>query len=507
MTPSEQRNFKYASRENRILRNNRALIIGFAMYAVFLVIASVVNALNGAVGMTGAIIVSAIAIVGLVVMALINKRDPKGMSGVKFSVYYLWVLLFVGLLVIRMDFVMVFAIFPLVGYVAYFDKKLSLMGAGGAVIICVVSQVIGIFVVKSITNVGAEVMLLLAFIMVCMSCVLMANMVSDFMADTIGSLEQQKSEINNMMNDVLHVAGEVRRGTTDVMDIVDKLTDSTNTVTGAVREISEGNLNTAENIQSQTSMTQNIQNSIDEILDMAKEMVDIARDSEEVDESSLDIMDHLRAQSETIRDTNAEVATTMKNLQEKAGSVKGIVDTILSISNQTNLLALNASIESARAGEAGRGFAVVADEIRQLAEKTKTETENIALVLDELSQNAEEAAKAVDSSVEATAAEEQLIEEASTSFNAINNDIKILTKDIDDIDRMLHSLSDDNTKIVEAISMLSATSEEVSASSTQAEELSNDNLVNADTARETLNAVMQVSAKLDKYTASLDGEE
>lgn len=500
MEHSGKKEYKYADPANRMARNNRALILGFGIFAAFLVIAGVANVAAGSMTVMAVAVVGAVSILGLLAMIIINKRDPSGMAAVNFSVIYLWIILFGGLFMIRMNFVMVFALFPMVGYMAFFDKKLVMRAAIGVIIVSTVSQCIGIFVVKSITNVPAEVMLLFATIMVCMSCILMSNILSDYMADTVGSLEEQHAEVNSMMEDVLAVAGEVRRGTTDVMEIVDKLSDSTNVVTGAVREISEGNLNTAENIQNQTSMTQNIQSSIDDILDMAREMVEIAKDSKEVDESSMEIMDHLRAQSETIKDTNAEVAATMKNLQEKAGSVKGIVDTILSISNQTNLLALNASIESARAGEAGRGFAVVADEIRQLAEKTKTETENIAEVLDELSRNAEEAASAVDSSVEATAAEEKLIGEASDSFNAINNDIKILTKDIDNIDSMLHSLSDENTRIVEAISQLSATSQEVSASSSQAESLSNENLENADSARTTLNAVMEVSAKLDKYT-------
>jgi methyl-accepting chemotaxis protein len=79
-------------------------------------------------------------------------------------------------------------------------------------------------------------------------------------------------------------------------------------------------------------------------------------------------------------------------------------------------------------------------------------------------------------------------------------DIKILTKDIHEIDQMLHDLANENNRIVEAITQLSATSEEVSASSTQAESVSNENLENADSARNHLNQVIEVSTKLDKYT-------
>ena len=85
-------------------------------------------------------------------------------------------------------------------------------------------------------------------------------------------------------------------------------------------------------------------------------------------------MNHLKTQAEVIAATNEDVATLMNTLKERTEAVKGIVDTIFSISSQTNLLALNASIESARAGEAGKGFAVVADQIRNLAEESRKET-------------------------------------------------------------------------------------------------------------------------------------
>lgn len=168
-----------------------------------------------------------------------------------------------------------------------------------------------------------------------------------------------------------------------------------------MRDISDSTQSTAENIQTQTEMTQSIQDSISHTLDRSEKMVEVAKHSGELNGRSAEIMADLKKQSRVIADTNSKVVHAMQMLQERTKAVRGIADTIFSISSRTNLLALNASIESARAGEAGKGFAVVADEIRQLAAKTRQETENIANILSELSQNAAVAAGAVERSVDA----------------------------------------------------------------------------------------------------------
>ena len=154
---------------------------------------------------------------------------------------------------------------------------------------------------------------------------------------------------------------------------------------------------------------------------------------------------------------------------------------------------------AARAGEAGRGFAVVADEIRQLAEKTREETENIATILGELSDNAEMAGGAVAKSVEAAQAQDELISKASESFTEVNDNVGQLISDIGEIDYMLSDLSQANNKIVDNIMHLSATTEEVTASSSQAAELSVQNLNNAEQAKELLDGVILTSHELDKY--------
>ena len=66
---------------------------------------------------------------------------------------------------------------------------------------------------------------------------------------------------------------------------------------------------------------------------------------------------------------------------------------------------------------------------------------------------------------------------------------------------MLQQLADANNRIVDSISHLSAATQEVAASSAEAESLSNDNLENAGSAKKHITEIMTVSAKLDKYTA------
>jgi methyl-accepting chemotaxis protein len=190
----------------------------------------------------------------------------------------------------------------------------------------------------------------------------------------------------------------------------------------------------------------------------------------------------------------------MGRLKERTNDVKSIIDAISEISDQTNLLALNAAIESARAGEAGKSFAVVAKEIAELSDKTRIETQSIEAILNDLNKEAETASKAVNDSVEVTQKQDEMILKVSDSFDIVSENVNKVAENIEMIDAMLTSLSEANNSIVDNINHLSTTTQEVTASSSQAAKLSLDNLKNAEDTKKQLSGVLELSYQLDGYS-------
>ena len=320
-----------------------------------------------------------------------------------------------------------------------------------------------------------------------------------FNDDSIGKAQHETELQKDMVSEILQIAEQVQAGTMDAMNIVNDLQKSSELVSNSVGDISDSTSQTAENIQSQSIMTQNIQDNLEQTVARAENMVRVAGRSNELNAENMQRIERLREDSLKLAENNALVSTSMQQLQQNVSNVKEITKTIFDISSQTNLLALNASIESARAGEAGRGFAVVADEIRALSERTRQETENIARILEALENDANQTGQAVSRSVEVGNTQEQLIAETAKRFEEMNDNVQELVADINEIERMLEDLSYANTEIVNNITHLSATTEEVTASAIQSSDLTEENFRNSQEAKDILDGVLSVSHRMDKY--------
>lgn len=495
--------FLYADKTEQIKSINQYLMIVYGIFYVFFIWLMVISRWleKRPLLVVIAFSVSCLAALGIDIYVYVKDRKSEKLR----------VVAFIGLFVISVWASVIFtgaylkfmSLIPLILCVFYYDTNFTTITS-----VCMIIAYQGITLVDAflLNNIADENMMEEFFTSAVIILVLVIVMLAErigkqFNEDALGKVWKEKEAQRKMMEEVIEVAAQIRKETEGAKTMVHSLSESTGLVSNAMSHIYSSTQNTAESIETQTSMTQNIQNAIEQTIHYSENVVGIAQESKEQNMENMKFMQQLQKSSNTISSLNINVAQLMESLMERTIAVKGISDTIFSISSQTNLLALNASIESARAGEAGRGFAVVADEIRQLAEKTRVETENIASVLQELSENAEGAMQAVTQSVEAAKEEETQINQAFASFENINLGVNKLNDNITQVNQMLEDLSASNNQIVDNITQLSATTEEVTASSMEAENLSNQNLEDAEKANHLLESILEISRKLDGYIA------
>ena len=292
-----------------------------------------------------------------------------------------------------------------------------------------------------------------------------SQLLSAFQKENMEAIINSANEQSKTAMKITKVAEDIIKDFDKSQEMIEDLKSIVNVNYTSMSNISESIVDTAETIEKQSNMTFEIKNNIENAETESIRMSDIANSTNSfIKESSL-TFDKLKSQAVIVKDANNSSLESINSLSKKITEVEAITKSISEISENTNLLALNASIEAARAGDAGRGFAVVAEEIRQLSERTNKAANQISNIISELIGDIKKVNTNVNNSTASTEKQNEIITAVDGELEKVNSAINNLDDAIINVKNMIHEINNANGSILDHISNLSATSEEVAASS------------------------------------------
>ena len=252
-----------------------------------------------------------------------------------------------------------------------------------------------------------------------------------------------KPVIENVVNESKHMAFNASYGYVKIDQTNDHVRiqhNSLNSTKNKLYEILEDN--------------KNMQNTLADMLESSQHSKEI------VSNSQVEVSKNLNQGSDAIKSME-NTTVTVQDLKTFSNEISKMMDIISDIADETNLISLNAAIEAARAGVHGRSFAVVADKIRELAEVSQKNADDIGDVLkkinrqiDNVSASAINSKNSVISLVESSNIIDKNFEDIKHSFDLISTYLNQFNKQFNEESNMLNDMNKELEKVEESSKVL-----------------------------------------------------
>ncbi|MDR9404350.1 MAG: HAMP domain-containing methyl-accepting chemotaxis protein [Halothece sp. Uz-M2-17] len=256
-----------------------------------------------------------------------------------------------------------------------------------------------------------------------------------------------------------------------------------------IREVAEGAIAEAEEIQETLNSVEAMNRSIQEVAKNAQKAASIANTALFTAQEGNQAMDQTVESIQSLRATVGETSKKMKQMGESAQKISQVVSLIDEISLKTSLLAINASVEAHRAGELGQGFTAVAEQVEALAEQSASAAKEIAQIVATIQNETQEAIETMEQGTSEVVESSRSVEETKARL------AEVVARS-EEINNLMQSISDSTVSQAETSQAVSRLMEQVTASSQKRSETSKEV---AQAIQETAQVAQSLEASVEQF--------
>lgn len=274
--------------------------------------------------------------------------------------------------------------------------------------------------------------------------------------DEIGELADGnltiKATVNNtftgaIADSINFTVVELRRVIQNVVEATNRVGQSASTSSSISSQLAESAREQFDRLAKTGESIVKMSMSMDDIAQETAEAAKASRQSLDVSQGGLRIVEQSIERMNTIRDTIQETSKKIKLLGESSTAIGEVTGMIRDITKQINILALNAAIQAASAGEAGRGFAVVAGEVQRLALSSADAAKRIDDLVLTIQEDAKGAVSAMELSTREVVEGAKLTDKAGNALREIEGSVSVLTRAIEEVTSKVEAESENASNL------------------------------------------------------------
>ncbi|KMY33128.1 chemotaxis protein [Lysinibacillus xylanilyticus] len=281
--------------------------------------------------------------------------------------------------------------------------------------------------------------------------------------------------LKSTVQSIDHVGENVGLFTKDVTSYIDTVNEGNKQIATSTDELAKGSLTISEDIQSAAILMNTMADQFTTVQETSEQSAVNGSKALTAVQNGRNSLEKQSSIAKDISSTSVNIKEAVTQFSQFTTEIEGAANAVHAIADQTNLLALNAAIEAARAGEAGKGFAIVAEEVKKLSHETEKATSLISSMVTHIQDGitlilstAEHGHQLSNEQLQSMTDTEKSFEAIATHVLDINDQLQLLTKDMEQTSEMSKQMNSAIENISAITEETAAGTEEISAS-TQAQ--------------------------------------